>query len=242
VCRCGNTGCVEAVASGAALVRALSAAGLPVSTARDVARLAADGNTTARRAVRVAAQQVGEVLVGVVSFHNPGRILLGGLSTAVGDEVLAEIKAVVYTGAYCPWPQGRCASRPARWGPCSDRGSDRARPGTRVTRRRLSPAGRDAKACGGAAGIRPPAVPSGAICLPRAGSSMPGSPCATPSTSKVGDPVMASRAASASPGAQPEQHPSQAARPRRGLTTSAGCEARPDGFIGSHRSGGRCRR
>lgn len=95
MCHCGNTGCVEAVASGAALVRALSAAGLPGSTARDVARLAADGNTTARRAVRVAAQQIGEVLAGVVSFHNPGR-LLGGLSTAVGDEVLAEVKAVVY--------------------------------------------------------------------------------------------------------------------------------------------------
>ncbi|NUU21993.1 MAG: ROK family transcriptional regulator [Streptomycetaceae bacterium] len=96
VCHCGNTGCVEAVASGAALVRTLRASGLDVHTARDVARLAAEGNTAARRALRVAAQQIGEVLAAVVSFHNPGGILIGGAFTALGDEVLAEIKAVVY--------------------------------------------------------------------------------------------------------------------------------------------------
>ncbi|MCF2526046.1 ROK family transcriptional regulator [Yinghuangia soli] len=97
VCHCGNTGCVEAVASGAALVRSLRAGGLDVATARDVARLAVDGNTAARRALRVAAQQIGEILAAVVSFHNPGCILIGGAFTALGDEVLAEIKAVVYS-------------------------------------------------------------------------------------------------------------------------------------------------
>ncbi|MDI2125618.1 ROK family transcriptional regulator [Yinghuangia seranimata] len=96
VCHCGNTGCVEAVASGAALVQALRAGGLDVGTARDVARLAAEGNTAARRAVRVAAGRIGEVIAAVVSFHNPRVILVGGPFTAVGDEVLAEIKAVVY--------------------------------------------------------------------------------------------------------------------------------------------------
>jgi predicted NBD/HSP70 family sugar kinase/biotin operon repressor len=97
VCHCGNTGCVEAVASGAALVRALRSTGLDVATARDVARLAAEGNTAARRALRVAAGQIGEILAAVVSFHNPGCILIGGAFTALGDEVLAEIKAVVYS-------------------------------------------------------------------------------------------------------------------------------------------------
>lgn len=96
VCHCGNTGCVEAVASGAALVRALRAEGHDVATARDVARLAAEGNTAARRALRVAAQRIGEVLAAVVSFHNPERVLVGGAFTAQSDEVLAEIKAVVY--------------------------------------------------------------------------------------------------------------------------------------------------
>ncbi|WTW98948.1 ROK family transcriptional regulator [Streptomycetaceae bacterium NBC_01309] len=96
VCHCGNTGCVEAVASGAALVRRLRAAGREVRTARDVARLAAEGDTVARRALRVAARQIGEVLAAVVSFHNPGRILIGGSFAAVGDDVVAEIKAVVY--------------------------------------------------------------------------------------------------------------------------------------------------
>ncbi|MEU8139855.1 hypothetical protein [Streptodolium elevatio] len=31
-----------------------------------------------------------------MSFHNPGRILIGGAFSAVGDDVVAEIKAVVY--------------------------------------------------------------------------------------------------------------------------------------------------
>ncbi|WP_406281007.1 ROK family protein [Embleya sp. NBC_00896] len=98
VCHCGKTGCVEAVASGAALVRELRAQGLDVTNSRDIARLALEGNATARRAVRIAGRRLGEVLAAVVSFHNPGRIVIGGAFDALAEDLLAEIKAVVYRG------------------------------------------------------------------------------------------------------------------------------------------------
>jgi predicted NBD/HSP70 family sugar kinase len=96
VCHCGNTGCVEAVASGAALVRQLREQGLDVTTARDVARLASEGNVAARRALRVAGRLIGEVIATAVSFHNPRRVVVGGTFTAQADDLLAEVKAVVY--------------------------------------------------------------------------------------------------------------------------------------------------
>ena len=54
------------------------AAGVDVATTGDVVRLASDGDTTARRAVDVAAARIGEVLASVVSFYNPTLIVVGG--------------------------------------------------------------------------------------------------------------------------------------------------------------------
>ncbi|MQA02253.1 MAG: ROK family protein [Streptosporangiales bacterium] len=98
-CHCGNTGCVEAVASGSALVRALSQQGLDVSDSHDVVRLAEDGNVLARHAVREAGQHIGEVLASLVSFYNPAAIVLGGALAQVSEELLASIRGVVYRRA-----------------------------------------------------------------------------------------------------------------------------------------------
>ena len=98
-CRCGNTGCVEAVASGGALVAALRAAGCGVGSTREVVRLVAEGNATARRQVRLAGQRLGEVLATAVSFHNPDTIVLGGSLAELHEDLLAEIRAVVYRRA-----------------------------------------------------------------------------------------------------------------------------------------------
>jgi predicted NBD/HSP70 family sugar kinase len=98
-CHCGNTGCVEAVASGGALVTALRAAGFEAASTLDVVRLVQEGNTTARRQVRLAGQRLGEVLATVVSFHNPDIIVLGGSLAELHEDLLAEIRAVVYRRA-----------------------------------------------------------------------------------------------------------------------------------------------
>ncbi|MDX6354410.1 MAG: hypothetical protein QOF98_1313, partial [Streptomyces sp.] len=51
-CSCGNTGCLETVASGAALVRILRERGADVTSLADVVRLASDADPQATRAVR----------------------------------------------------------------------------------------------------------------------------------------------------------------------------------------------
>lgn len=99
LCHCGNTGCVEAVASGAAIARALREAGLAAGGGRDVVRLVSEGNPVARRRVRLAGQQIGEVLASLVSFHNPDAIVIGGSIAQLHEDLLADIRGVVYRRA-----------------------------------------------------------------------------------------------------------------------------------------------
>lgn len=99
LCHCGNTGCVEAVASGAAIAATLREAGLPVRHVSDVVRLVTAGDPVARRQVRLAAQRMGEVLASLVSFYNPDTIVLGGSIASLGDDLLADIRAAVYRRA-----------------------------------------------------------------------------------------------------------------------------------------------
>jgi predicted NBD/HSP70 family sugar kinase len=99
LCHCGNTGCVEAVASGAAIAATLREAGLPAEHAADVVRLVAAGDPLARRQVRLAAQRIGDVLASLVSFYNPDTIVLGGSIASLHDDLLADIRAAVYRRA-----------------------------------------------------------------------------------------------------------------------------------------------
>jgi predicted NBD/HSP70 family sugar kinase len=106
VCRCGNVGCVEAVASAAAVIERLrelsdvdeKEASSPHTT-ETLARLLRDGDPTAVRLVRSAAATIGEVVAMLVHFYNPARIILGGSITAASDDVLAGIRSVVYQRA-----------------------------------------------------------------------------------------------------------------------------------------------
>ena len=60
-CRCGDTGCLEAIAGGWALVRALQEEGRSVGHLRDVVELANSGDAEARRLIRDSGRHVGEV-------------------------------------------------------------------------------------------------------------------------------------------------------------------------------------
>jgi predicted NBD/HSP70 family sugar kinase len=101
VCQCGNVGCVEAVASAAAVIQRLreSSGEDGPHTTEDLARLLSDGEPTAVRVVRSAAATIGEVVAMLVHFYNPARIVLGGSITAAGDDLLAGIRSVVYQRA-----------------------------------------------------------------------------------------------------------------------------------------------
>jgi predicted NBD/HSP70 family sugar kinase len=98
-CACGHVGCLEATAGGGALAEALRRAGKEVSDAHDVARLAIAGDGEARRAIQVAAEQIGGVLAAIVNFHNPSLILIGGALTGFGETLVAGIRGGIYRRA-----------------------------------------------------------------------------------------------------------------------------------------------
>ncbi len=110
VCRCGNTGCLEALAGGGALardgeaaaregrsprLRAILDAHRPV-TAEDVARAASFGDPVATELLQAAGRRVGLMLAGVVNFFNPSLVVIGGGVAQSGDVLLASIREVVY--------------------------------------------------------------------------------------------------------------------------------------------------
>ncbi|MFP3715074.1 ROK family protein [Puerhibacterium sp. TATVAM-FAB25] len=95
-CRCGNVGCLEAVASAHAVATALGAQGLPASTGADVVALVRAGDLAAAQAVRQAGRDIGTVLAASVSLLNPSAIVIGGILAEAGEHLVAGIREVVY--------------------------------------------------------------------------------------------------------------------------------------------------
>jgi predicted NBD/HSP70 family sugar kinase len=99
VCGCGSSGCLAAVASGAALARDLAAADPSVRDTADVVRLVAAGRPEAVRRVREAGRVLGQVLATVVSVVNPEILIVSGGLARTGDHLLAGVREVVYRDA-----------------------------------------------------------------------------------------------------------------------------------------------
>jgi predicted NBD/HSP70 family sugar kinase len=97
VCRCGNLGCLEAVAGGAAMATRLRAEGVDAEDSRDVVRLVRAGNTQAVQLIRQAGREVGDVLASIVNFFNPAVIVVGGDISEAGEQVLAGLREVIYS-------------------------------------------------------------------------------------------------------------------------------------------------
>jgi predicted NBD/HSP70 family sugar kinase len=96
VCRCGNTGCVEAVAGGRALAEQLRGLGRPTTDARDVVRAVSTGDVEAIRLVREAGRTLGSVLAAAVNFYNPGVLIIGGDLAGAHEQLLAGVREVIY--------------------------------------------------------------------------------------------------------------------------------------------------
>ena len=96
-CTCGNRGCLEALASGPAIARALREGGVDAHTGGDVIDLVKRGNIEAIQAVRQAGRDIGEVLTTCVSLVNPSVIAIGGSMARVGEHLIAGVREVVYT-------------------------------------------------------------------------------------------------------------------------------------------------
>jgi glucokinase-like ROK family protein len=110
ICRCGNIGCLEARAGGAALGQLGEAAARDGRSARlrtaldqrgrvtaeDVARAASSGDPVAVAMLQEAGRLVGSMLASVVNFFNPSLIVIGGGVANSPDQLLASIRETVY--------------------------------------------------------------------------------------------------------------------------------------------------
>jgi glucokinase-like ROK family protein len=109
LCRCGNTGCLEAVAGGYALSRdglaaaragrgslaeVLETAGSV--TVRDIITAARGGDAASLALLHRSGRLVGRVLAALVNFYNPSLIVVGGQVSWGEDVFLSELRRAVY--------------------------------------------------------------------------------------------------------------------------------------------------
>jgi predicted NBD/HSP70 family sugar kinase len=108
-CRCGKTGCLEAVAGGWALVRDAEQAireGTDSSlagkakkeglTLEDITLAAQGGDSLAIALIQKSARVAGETISALVNMFNPGVIVIGGAIASAGEVFLAEVRQRVY--------------------------------------------------------------------------------------------------------------------------------------------------
>jgi glucokinase-like ROK family protein len=110
VCRCGNRGCLEAMAAGPAIVeKAIHAAqsgksellrkmmenNRGVLTPEDVNTACRDGDEAALEIIRTSGKMIGDVLAGLVNFFNPSHIFIVGGVSNFGNHLLIAIKRAV---------------------------------------------------------------------------------------------------------------------------------------------------
>jgi predicted NBD/HSP70 family sugar kinase len=112
-CRCGKTGCLEAVAGGWALQQRLEAVAADGTSsalakrlashghleAEDIGLAVAEGDAVARSAVVHSARVTGQAIAGVVNFANPGTLVLGGGAIRHGPLFFEEFRKSVLEGA-----------------------------------------------------------------------------------------------------------------------------------------------
>lgn len=108
VCSCGNRGCLEALAGGAAIARraiqavrsgrnTLLASTKPIEkiTAREVGEAARLGDLIAQQIVAEAGVHIGTAMAGIINLINPSVIVVGGGVAQMGDLLLEPIRRAV---------------------------------------------------------------------------------------------------------------------------------------------------
>jgi predicted NBD/HSP70 family sugar kinase len=92
VCRCGNRGCLETLASSRAIAGLLSASrGEEVSTRR-LLELCADGDAAAQRLIGDAGRAIGIAVANLCNIINPECVIVGGDLSAAGETLLGPLR------------------------------------------------------------------------------------------------------------------------------------------------------
>ena len=110
ICRCGNRGCLEAMAAGPAiaekavqavrdgkseLLRKMMEENQGALTPEDVNAACREGDEAALEIIRASGQMIGDVLAGLVNFFNPSHIFITGGIANFGNHLLIAIKRAV---------------------------------------------------------------------------------------------------------------------------------------------------
>jgi len=96
LCRCGQTDCLEAIAGGWAMVRALQELGRDVNHVRDVVAIALKGDPEALGMIRDSGRRIGEVLSTAVTLLNPEVVVIGGDLAGAYETFVAGLRETVY--------------------------------------------------------------------------------------------------------------------------------------------------
>jgi len=95
-CRCGNTGCLEAIAAGWALVNAFNDSGREAGHIRDLVAFALAGDAVARKLLRDSGRRLGEVLAVAINLLNPEAVVIGGDMGQAFEVYAAGVRESVY--------------------------------------------------------------------------------------------------------------------------------------------------
>lgn len=96
-CRCGDSGCLESIAGGWALVAELGRDG--VNHVRDLVRLAHEGDADARRMIRDSGRHIGEVIAAAVNLLNPAVLVVAGDMAGAYEIFVAGLRETLYGNA-----------------------------------------------------------------------------------------------------------------------------------------------
>ncbi|MET7426251.1 ROK family transcriptional regulator [Dactylosporangium sp. NPDC005555] len=115
-CNCGNVGCLETVASGPAIVRAVrralekgaasSLADLDTFDARDVTAAARAGDALAASVIAEVGEHLGLAASWLINAYNPAVVVVGGGLAPIGDLLLDPLRAAVARHALAPALRG----------------------------------------------------------------------------------------------------------------------------------------
>ncbi len=110
ICRCGNQGCLEAMAAGPAIAEKATQAALSGKspflrklldanggslTPEDVNAACRAGDEAALEIIRASGEMIGDILAGLVNFFNPSHIFIGGGIANFGNHLLVSIRRTV---------------------------------------------------------------------------------------------------------------------------------------------------
>lgn len=92
ICRCGNRGCLETVASTATMIQLLSRDKSHPMDAEDIVRHAKAGDSTTLRVLEDAGTAVGRALATISNLMSPDVIVIGGPLATLGELLLSPIR------------------------------------------------------------------------------------------------------------------------------------------------------